>query len=360
MESGSSCPRFESCPHEMAPRTKKGKGQSSRGEGSPAARGSRSTNKRAAASDDAAGGTDGGTRERMGYSLEPGSKRARAAAHAGAQGDGSASDDAAPDIATAMLAAAEVGVPGGARARGHVRQPASSGAPVDADGTGEQAVPGARGRVDSGRVDSVRGNEPGPEAGRDDADARSPESGRDGADDEHVDEDEFGGAALARAAKAPRSVRSVADTAPDRRRTKKREARMREREEEENRRERRARRRDMIDDPVLFAQCVVWREGHFSKRQQEWVLHEEDSSEKYLSTARHHERACKALAFWTGAENRATCCMHHVNAEFVPTEDYGEEEGAPMTTVNVRTVKSVNWERRCRLIQDTIWRCPRY
>ena len=25
--------------------------------------------------------------------------------------------------------------------------------------------------------------------------------------------------------------------------------------------------------------------------------------------------------------------------------DYGEEEGAPMTTVNVRTVKSVNWER---------------
>ena len=40
-----------------------------------------------------------------------------------------------------------------------------------------------------------------------------------------------------------------------------------------------------------------------------------------------------------------TCCIHHVNAEFVPTEDYGEEEGAPMTTVNVRTVKSVHWER---------------
>ena len=40
-----------------------------------------------------------------------------------------------------------------------------------------------------------------------------------------------------------------------------------------------------------------------------------------------------------------TCCIHHVNAEFVPTEDYGEEEGAPMTTVNVRTVKSVGWER---------------
>ena len=36
-----------------------------------------------------------------------------------------------------------------------------------------------------------------------------------------------------------------------------------------------------------------------------------------------------------------TCCIHHVNAEFVPTEDYGEEEGAPITTVNVRTIKKV-------------------
>ena len=173
------------------------------------------------------------------------------------------------------------------------------------DGTAAQAVPGARGRVDIGRVESARDKEPGPEAERDAADASSPESGRDGAEDEHVDADEFGGAALARAAKDPRPKRSAADTAPDRRQTKKREARMRERQEEENRRERRARRRDMIDDPVLFAQCVVWREGHFSKRQQQWVLQEEDSSEKHLTAARHHERACKALAFWTGAENRS-------------------------------------------------------
>ena len=52
---------------------------------------------------------------------------------------------------------------------------------------------------------------------------------------------------------------------------------------------------------------------------------------------------------WQGKFNgpyvNHTCCIHHVNAEFVPTEDYGEEEGAPMTTVNVRTVKSVGWER---------------
>ena len=36
-----------------------------------------------------------------------------------------------------------------------------------------------------------------------------------------------------------------------------------------------------------------------------------------------------------------TCCIHHVNAEYVSTKDYGEEEGAPITTVNVRTIKKV-------------------
>lgn len=144
MESGSSCPRFESCPHEMAPRQTRGKGKASRGEHSHVDRESRNTHKRAAALDDADGGTHCGTRAGIGYSGASGTKRARAADEAGARGDGSASDDAAPDHARALLAAAEVGVPGGAGARGHVRQPASSGAPMDADGTGAQAVPGAR------------------------------------------------------------------------------------------------------------------------------------------------------------------------------------------------------------------------
>ena len=37
------------------------------------------------------------------------------------------------------------------------------------------------------------------------------------------------------------------------------------------------------------------------------------------------------------------CCMR--GERISDDQDYGEDEGAPMTTVNVRTIKSVNWER---------------
>ena len=36
-----------------------------------------------------------------------------------------------------------------------------------------------------------------------------------------------------------------------------------------------------------------------------------------------------------------TCCKRYVNCEYVPTEDYGSDEGARMTTVFVRTTKDV-------------------
>jgi len=36
-----------------------------------------------------------------------------------------------------------------------------------------------------------------------------------------------------------------------------------------------------------------------------------------------------------------TCCIHHLNAELVSTGDYGNEEGAPMSTVNVRITRDV-------------------
>ena len=36
-----------------------------------------------------------------------------------------------------------------------------------------------------------------------------------------------------------------------------------------------------------------------------------------------------------------TCCTFHVNAEFIATEDYGDEEAAPMTTVNIKTIRQI-------------------
>ena len=36
-----------------------------------------------------------------------------------------------------------------------------------------------------------------------------------------------------------------------------------------------------------------------------------------------------------------TCCTFHVNAEFIATEDYGDEEAAPMTTVNIKTIRHI-------------------
>ena len=35
------------------------------------------------------------------------------------------------------------------------------------------------------------------------------------------------------------------------------------------------------------------------------------------------------------------CCTFHVNAEFIATEDYGDEEEAPMTTVNIKTIRHI-------------------
>ena len=35
------------------------------------------------------------------------------------------------------------------------------------------------------------------------------------------------------------------------------------------------------------------------------------------------------------------CCTFHVNAEFIATENYGDEEEAPMTTVNIKTIRHI-------------------
>jgi hypothetical protein len=46
---------------------------------------------------------------------------------------------------------------------------------------------------------------------------------------------------------------------------------------------------------------------------------------------------------YDGAYVNHTCCIEHVNAEFVSTEDYGGELGAPMSTVNVRIIKNADY-----------------
>ena len=46
---------------------------------------------------------------------------------------------------------------------------------------------------------------------------------------------------------------------------------------------------------------------------------------------------------YDGAYVNHTCCIEHVNAEFVSTEDYGGELGAPMSTVNVRIINNADY-----------------
>jgi hypothetical protein len=53
-----------------------------------------------------------------------------------------------------------------------------------------------------------------------------------------------------------------------------------------------------------------------------------------------------------------TCCIHHLNAEFVSTEDYGNEEGAPMSTVNVRMTKDVPEARQRPYNEAGYYICP--
>jgi len=54
-----------------------------------------------------------------------------------------------------------------------------------------------------------------------------------------------------------------------------------------------------------------------------------------------------------------TCCIHHLNAELVSTEDYGNEEGAPsMSTVNVRMTKDVPEARQRPYNEAGYYICP--
>jgi len=116
---------------------------------------------------------------------------------------------------------------------------------------------------------------------------------------------------------APLELDGDADDAAAKRLHCKKVQKTEEREALRARQEEDARRASSIKDPAIFAKMIVWREGRWSKKQQQWVVQNEyQNLDPDLSAERHHDRADSALMFWTMTDadregRRSECTQMH-------------------------------------------------
>ena len=116
---------------------------------------------------------------------------------------------------------------------------------------------------------------------------------------------------------APLELDGDADDAVAKRLHSKKVQKTEEREALRARQEEDARRASSIKDPAIFAKMIVWREGRWSKKQQQWVVQKQYKHlDPDLSAERHHDRADSALMFWTMTDadregRRSECTQMH-------------------------------------------------